>query len=58
MSNEQKEVNKLEELIKETKTESSMIALVLIATLLNMSEEQINKIKNIKNEIEVLKEYD
>ena len=52
MSNEQKEVNKLEELIKETKTESSMIALVLIATLLNMSEEQINKIKNIKNEIE------
>ena len=53
MNNEQKEVNKLEELIKENKTENSMIALVLIATLLNMSEEQINKIKNIKNEIEV-----
>lgn len=52
MNDEQKEVNKIEELIKECKNENSMMSLILIATLLNMGEEQINKIKDIKNELE------
>ena len=52
MNDEQKEVNKIEELIKECKNENSMMSLILIATLFNMGEEQINKIKDIKNELE------
>ena len=52
MNDEQKEVNKIEELIKECKNENNMMPLILIATLFNMGEEQINKIKDIKNELE------
>ena len=47
MNNEQ-----IEELIKECKNENNMMPLILIATLFNMGEEQINKIKDIKNELE------
>lgn len=45
MNDEQKEVNKIEELIKETKTENSMIALILIASLCSENKDLINELK-------------
>ena len=45
MNDEQKEVNKIEELIKECKNENSMIALILIASLCSENKDLINELK-------------